>query len=100
MPINPWVIVVGLVLLAGAAAGGFKFGSDYQLGQAARDEVLIEKAGKAAGEQAAKAIADIDVKLPPIRGIIEKAIKDNAVYTECKPTQDAVDAVNEARRAP
>lgn len=98
--LNPWVILGVVLLLLGAAAGGFKFGSDYQLGKAAREEVLIQKAGDAAAERAAQAIAGIDVKIPPIKRIIENAIKANTVYTECKPTQDAVDAVNAARTAP
>ncbi len=50
---NPYVIGGAIIALILAAGGGFKFGADFAKGQAAREEVLIKKAGDASAERAA-----------------------------------------------
>jgi hypothetical protein len=99
--VNPYVIAGAAVALVLAAGAGFKFGSDFAKGQAAREEVLIAKAGDAAAERAATAIAGIKVNIAPIRERVETTIREMpAMPVECN-TPPAIDAaVNEARQAP
>jgi hypothetical protein len=98
---NPYVLLAAGVALVLLCAGSAKLGYDHALGQAAREEVLIEKAGKELSTVAAKAIAGIDVKVYPIRERLEREItKLPPSPEECNATQPVLDAINDARRAP
>jgi len=99
--VNPYVLGGAVVALVLAAAGGFKFGSDFAKGQAAREEVLIKKAGDAAAERAAIEIGRIDVRISPIRERVEREIvKLPPTPEECNAPKAIVDAINDARKAP
>ncbi len=81
---NPWVLLGALVVLLGTFAGGIKVGGDYVWdvilnhpkvkGRAAREEVLIAKAGEAAQQAAAEAISKIKVVNQTNRTRIEREI--------------------------
>ena len=71
---NPYVLAGAVVALVLAAGGGFHFGSNYAKGKAAREEVLIAKAGEAAQQAAAAAIAKIKVVNQTNRTRIEREI--------------------------
>jgi len=90
------IIAVVVLALCGASA---KVGYDLATGKAAREELLIEKAGDKAAERAAKAIAGIQTKVYPIRERIESTIRElPAMPVECNtPTSIATD-INEARK--
>ena len=90
-------IVVAVALCAGSATLGYR----YAQGQAAREELLIEKAGKAASVEAAKAIAGIQTKVYPIRERLEREItKLPPTPEECNAPAAVVESINDARRAP
>ena len=98
---NPYIIGGTAVALVLAAGAGFKFGSDFAKGQAAREEVLIAKAGDAAAERAAEVIAGLTPKYTTINKNLETVIRELPPTPEtCNATQAVVDQINEARRAP
>ncbi len=98
---NPYVIGGAIVALILAAGGGFKFGADFAKGQAAREEVLIKKAGDASAERAAGVIAGLQPKYTTINRKLETEIRNLPPTPEaCNITQTALDAINEARQAP
>lgn len=66
-------LIIGLVILA-LCAGSAKVGYDLAAGKAAREELLIEKAGDAAAARAAAAIADIKVVHKTIQNQLEREI--------------------------
>lgn len=87
--------IVAVVLCVGSATLGYR----YAQGQAAREELLIQKAGAAASTEAAKAIAGINVQ--PIRERIEKIVRElPATPVECNAPPAVVEAINDARKAP
>jgi hypothetical protein len=95
--LNPWLWVGVLVALFAAGGTGFYYGSDYQKGKSAREEVLIKRAGDAAAEAAASKIAGIEFNVAPIRERITHEVQTNTVYKDCLNTDDAMKAINEAR---
>jgi hypothetical protein len=97
---NPYLIGGAVLAIALAFAGGTKVGSDFAKGQAAREEVLIEKAGDAAAERAAKAIAGIKVNIAPIRERVETTIRElPPMPVECNTPASINTEVNNARSA-
>lgn len=95
---NPYVLGGAIVALILAAGGGFKFGSDFAKGQAAREEALIQKAGDAAAERAAIAINGIKAKVYPIRERIETTIRElPAMPVECNTPASIAEDINKAR---
>ncbi len=98
---NPYVIGGAVVALVLAAGAGFKFGSDFAKGQAAREEVLIAKAGDAAAERAAGVIAGLTPKYTTINKNLETVIRELPPTPEaCNATAAVLDQINEARKAP
>ncbi len=71
---NPYVLLGALVVLLMTFAGGVKVGGDYAKGRAAREEVLIAKAGEKASQAAAAAISKIKVVNQTNRTRIEREI--------------------------
>lgn len=98
---NPYALLGGLVATIVVAGGSFWFGISFQKGQSAREEVLIQRAGDAAAERAATAIAGIKTKVYPIREKIETTIRElPPMPVECNAPKSIVDGINEARKAP
>ena len=98
---NPHVILGAVLLAVALCAGSAKLGYDHAKGQAAREELLIQKAGAAASASAAKAISGIEMKTYPIRERVEQIIRETpATPPECDAPQAIVDEINKARAAP
>jgi hypothetical protein len=81
---NPWVLLGALVVLMATFAGGLKVGGDYAKGQAAREEVLIAKAGEKASQAAAAAISKIKVVNQTNRTRIEREIVKVPDLSTCR----------------
>lgn len=99
--INPYTILAAVVLALLLSAGSATMGYRYAQGQAAREEVLIQKAGDALAERAAGAIAGLQPKYTTINRKLETEIRNLPPTPEaCNITKAALDAINEARQAP
>ena len=98
---NPYVILGAVVTAVLIAGGSAIMGYRYAQGQAAREEVLIQKAGDASAERAAAAIAGLQPKYTTINRTLETEIRNLPPTPEaCNITRAALEAINEARKAP
>lgn len=92
------VLVAATALVAALSA---KLGYDFAMGKAAREELLIQKAGDAAAERAATAIAGLQPKYTTINKALETVIRELPPTPEaCNATQAVLDQINTARKAP
>ena len=91
-------LIIGIVMLLVLCAGSAKVGYDLAAGKAAREEVLIRKAGDVAAERAAVAINGIKIKINPIRERIETTIREiPAMPVECNTPPSIAEDINAAR---
>ena len=93
---NPYLIIAALVAVLSAGAGGFKLGADHEVAAQAREQNHIAEAVDAANTAAAQAISKIKVVNTTIRGELEREIKTNTIYADCKATPEAVRLLNSA----
>lgn len=91
---NPWPIILAIILLAAGAAGGWWVNDNH------RDALELREAqGKAQALTAtAEAIAKIEVKNTTIRQTLETQVKEIPVYRDCKNTPEVMGTINEALR--
>lgn len=97
---NPWLIVAALSAVLAAGFGGFKLGVDHETASQAREERLIGKAVEAANSASASAIAGIQVKHTTIRQELEREIRTNTFYAECKHSPVGLRSINDALAKP
>jgi hypothetical protein len=94
---NPYIIIV--VMLAIAGAGGFKLGSDHEVASQAREQEHIAEAVDAATAVAAKAISELRPKYTTIRQELEREIRTETVYADCRHGASGLRLVNQALNA-
>lgn len=93
---NPYIIIAMLVGVLAAGAGGFKLGADHEVAAQAREQNHIAEAVDAANATAAQAIASIKPKYTTIQNEVQREIRTNTVFTECKLPADSMRLVNQA----
>lgn len=95
---NPILIIAALVsvgALTGLAGwGGYTAGVDHEKASQLDKQQLVAEAVDAANQVAAEAIAKLKPKHQTIRQTLEREVRENVVYKECKSSQSAVDAFN------
>lgn len=97
---NPYLIIAALVAVLAAGAGGFKLGADHELASQAREDKHVAAAVAAANMASAYAIAGIKVTNTTIRQELEREIKTNTIYAECKHSSGGLRSINEALARP
>ena len=93
---NPYLIIAALGAVLAAGAGGFKLGADHEIAAKARADTHIAEAVAAATDTSAKAIAALKVKSTTITQEVQREIRTNTVYTDCKLTPGGVLLANQA----
>lgn len=93
---NPWVLLGGVLALLAALATGMKLGSNYQLGKAAREEVLIQTASEAAQKAAAEEIAKIKIVHQTNQTRLEREIVRVPDFSKCRAGDDAKRVLDDA----
>lgn len=93
---NPWLIVAFLVALLAAGAGGFRLGADHEVAAQAREQNHIAEAVDAATTVSANAIAALKVKSTTITNEVQREVRTNTVYTDCKLTPIGLQLANQA----
>jgi len=93
---NPYLIIAAMLVALGAGAGGFKLGADHQLAAQAREQNHIAEAVDAANAAAAQAIAQIKPKYTTIQNEVQREIRTNTVFADCKLPADSLRLVNQA----
>jgi hypothetical protein len=93
---NPYLIIVFLLALAGAGAGGFKLGSDHEIAALSREREHIAEAVDAANTVAAQAIANIKPKYTTIQNAVERETREKVIYADCRHSPDGLRLANQA----
>lgn len=98
--INPYVILA-LVVAWGASVGGtawwfYGAGQDAVVADQAQDEKVRQETLEAAQRGAAAAIAKIEVRHVKVVQPIEREIRENVVYRECRHSPEQLLRLNEA----
>ena len=93
-------------LLLGALAASLSFlagtwygtglGEDKEFAKRAREDALVQKAGEAAQQSAAAAIAQLKPRNVTIRQEIEREIQTRTEYRDCRHGPDGLRSINEA----
>lgn len=96
---NPYLIIAFLVAILGAGAGGFKLGADHEVAAQAREQNHIAEAVDAANTASAEAIAKLRPKFTTIQNEVQREIRTNTVYADCRHSQEALKLVNKALSA-
>ena len=97
---NPYLIIGALVAVLAAGAGGFKLGADHELAAQAREDKHVAAAVEAANTASAGAIAGIKVTNTTIRQELEREIRTNTIYAECRHTSGGLRSINESLAVP
>jgi len=95
---NPYLFISIIIAFAGSVAaagfGGFRLGVDHEKAAQLDKQALVAEAVDAANAASAEAIAKLAPKHSTIRQVLEREVRENVVYRECKSSQAAVDAFN------
>lgn len=97
---NLYLIIAGLVAVMAAGAGGFKLGVDHEKATQVDKQALVAEAVDAANAVAAEAIAGIRVTNTTIQQEIQREIRTNTIYGDCRHTPDGLRQLNEALAPP
>lgn len=93
---NPYLIIAALLAVLGAGAGGFKLGADHELASQAREDAHVAKAVEAATNVSAQAIATLKPVYTTIQNEVQREIRTNTVFADCKLPVDSLRLVNQA----
>lgn len=93
---NPYLLLGALIGAVMLFLGGVGLGMKYEKGQAAREEVLIAKAGEAAALASAVEIGKIQITQTTIRQKAQETIREVPVYRDCVHSPDVLRLLNEA----
>lgn len=97
---NPYLIIAALVAVMGAGWGGFRLGVDHQVASEVEKRQLVAEAVDAANNAAATAISKIVVRNSTIRQEVEREIRTNTVYADCRHSDAGLLGVNAALAGP
>jgi hypothetical protein len=92
-------LIAGLAWAASVAAAGWygmELGDDRCIARAAKAQTVEDRAVAAAAMAAASAVAAIEVKQITIRGRVEREIRENVRYVDCRHTPDGLRDLNSA----
>lgn len=93
---NPYLIIACLVAILGAGAGGFKLGVDHEVAGQARAEKLVADAEKNMQTAAAKVIATMRPTYTTIHQELEREIRTETVYADCRHSPVGMQLLNQA----
>jgi len=102
--VNPWLIL-GLLVAWGLSVSGvgfaaFDLGQDRAKADQADKQALVAEAVDAALGVASKAIASIEIKHQTIRQEVQREIRTNTIYADCRHSPGGLRAVNDALAGP
>lgn len=93
---NPYLFIAFLVAILGAGAGGFKLGVDHEVAGQVRAEKLVADAKQEMLNAAAQVIATIKPKYTTIHQELEREIRTETVYADCRHGPNGLRLVNQA----
>ena len=101
---NPWLIVGLLVAwglsVAGVGMTAFNLGQDREKASEADKRAMVAESVDAALEVAGKAISGIKVHNSTVRQELEREIRTNTVYADCRHSDVGMRSINAAIAGP
>jgi hypothetical protein len=101
---NPYTMLAALVALLVAVGGAYvkgrADGSDHEIARLARDDDIEQRATVAAADAAASAIAGMQVKQVTIRQEMQREVRTNTVFRDCRSGDGPVRLLNDTIGAP
>jgi hypothetical protein len=94
--VNPYAILVAVLAIAAAGVQGYRMGIDHQKALQADLQQAVEQGAAAAADSAAKVIAGLKVKSTTITNEVQREIKTNTVYADCRLTPGGLQLANQA----
>lgn len=89
-------VLAVLLAFGGGTWYGIGIGEDREFAKRAREEAIVEKVSQAAQASAAEAIAKIKPQNVTIKQEVEREIRTNTVYADCRNTPGGMRGINEA----
>ena len=97
--LNPSIWLVSIGLLIGSFFSGVSVGKKWEEGRQAIENNHIAEAVDAATNAAAEAISQIKPKYTTIQNEVQREIRTNTVFADCKLPADSMHLVNQALNA-
>ena len=97
--LNPGLWLVGIGMAIGLFFSGVSVGKKWEEGRHAIEREHIAEAVDAATSAAAEAIAQIKPKYTTIQNEVQREIRTNTVFADCKLPADSLRLVNQALNA-
>lgn len=97
--LNPSIWIVAIGLLIGSFFSGVSVGKKWEEGRQAIENNHVAEAVDAANTAAAQAIAQIKPKYTTIQNEVQREIRTNTVFADCKLPPDSLRLVNQALNA-
>lgn len=97
---NPWWLLVFVLLLGAAGAGGFWYGGEVRedalTAQQSREQKLVDQVQTAVVQAVAKGVSQIKVNNTTIRQEVEREVHTNTVYADCRHPPEQLQRINAA----
>lgn len=93
---NPYLIIAALLAVAGAGYGGFTLGVDHEKAHQVDKADVVAAAVKAANDSSAQVLATIKPRFTTIQNEVQREIRTNTVFADCKLPADSLRLVNQA----
>lgn len=93
---NPWLIIACMLAVAGAGYGGFELGVDHEKANQVDKKEVVAAAVKAATETSANVLATMKPQFTTIKNEVQREIRTNTVFADCKLPADSLRLVNQA----
>lgn len=97
---NPYIILASVAVFAALTGGAYyqgrKDGEANVIAQEAREEKIAKISYENASRASADAISKIEVKNVYQKQILEREVRENVVYRECKHSSAGLRGVNSA----
>lgn len=81
---NPYLVLAALLAVMAAGWQGFRMGVDHEVAAQAREDQHIAQAVDAANGVAAAAIAKLRPKYTTIQSEVQREVKTEVRYTDCR----------------
>ena len=93
---NPYVLVAALLAMAAAGWGGFSLGVDHEKANQADQKELMAAVADEATNAMAKAVGALRPKYTTIQSEVQREIKTNTVFADCKLPAASLRLINQA----
>lgn len=93
---TPWLLLGAAIAVAAAAVSGYRFGVAHCQGQEALTREVASEAVDAVSAKIAESLAAQRPKYTTIKNEVEREVRTNTVYADCKVPPVGIRLINQA----